>query len=85
MSSDVPVYTAAHIHEALADDARVADLGIEVRVAGDRVFLTGTVMTTVQREAAGDVARAMAEGLEVCNDLEVLDNDPQHGEPERLG
>jgi osmotically-inducible protein OsmY len=84
MTSDAPVYVAAHIHEALAEDPRVAEPGIEVTVAGDRVFLTGTVMTATQREAAGELTRSLVDGLEICNDLEVLDGDPQHGEPERL-
>lgn len=82
--SEAPPYVVAHVHEALSEDASVADPGIEVTVVGDRLFLTGTVMTDEQRAAATVVASRVAPEFAVCNDLEVLANAPPHGEAERL-
>jgi hypothetical protein len=82
--SEAPAYVVAHVHEALSDDAAVADPGIEVTVVGERLFLNGTVMTAQQRDAASAVARRVAPEFEICNDLEVLSNDPAHGDAEHL-
>ena len=82
--SEAPAYVVAHVHEALADDADVADPGIEVTVVGDRLFLTGTVMSETQRDAATAITQRVAPEFEICNDLEVMSNDPKHGEAERL-
>jgi osmotically-inducible protein OsmY len=76
-------YLVAHIQEALAADHDVSELGVRVSLVAGRVFLTGSVSSTEQRDRAGAVAADVAGGIEICNDLEV----PQvTGEPttERL-
>jgi hypothetical protein len=88
-----PAYLVAHVHEALATDHECAELGIEVTVTGDRVFLNGTVPSTGQCERASVVAAACAPEHTIVNDIEVLhspspgdDVAPEggHDAPERL-
>jgi osmotically-inducible protein OsmY len=80
----VPTYLAAHVHDALAQDPACAELGIDVTVTGDRLFLNGTVSSVEQRDRASSIAAALAPELTVCNDLEVLGMIEGHGESERL-
>jgi hypothetical protein len=92
--STAPAYLVAHVHEALATDPECAELGIEVTVTGDRLFLNGTVSSVEQRDRASVVAAACAPEHTIYNDLDVLHTatggpdgaavDRGHGEPERL-
>jgi osmotically-inducible protein OsmY len=68
-------YLVHHIQDALATDPRARELGVDVRVAGDRVVLTGTAATAAQRGAIGDVVQELADGYEVVNELTVLSAD----------
>lgn len=77
-------YVIAHVREALATDERVAELGIEATVAGGTLVLTGRVGSEELRIAAAEVARAHAEGLEVRNDLAVVEIDATPAAPEHL-
>lgn len=77
-------YVVAHVREALATDARVSELGLEVTVAGRTLVLTGRVGSEQLRAAAAEVAAAHAPDLEVRNDLEVVDVDARPASPERL-
>ncbi len=66
-------YLAERIRTALAQDSRVNELGVQVRLVGVRVFVTGTVATTERRRA---IARVIAErfpDLELHNDVTVQD------------
>ena len=64
-------YLCAHIQDALARDPRVGELGIDVRIRGDKVFLTGAVCSEERREAVAAVAVAVAGGRTVCNETVV--------------
>ena len=79
-----PAYVIAHVREALATDARVAELGLELTIAAGTLVLTGRVGSASLREAAGEVARAHAGGLDVRNDLDVVEADARPATPERL-
>jgi osmotically-inducible protein OsmY len=79
-----PAYLVAHLQDALAADPRVGELGVEVVVAHGRLFLTGAVAQPKQRDVAGEIAAALAPGLEVCNDIEVVTSATSKPEPERL-
>ena len=83
-SHPVPTYLAAHVHDALAQDPACAELGIDVTVTGDRLFLNGTVSSGEQRDRASLIAAELAPELTICNDLEVLSTIEGHGESERL-
>ena len=65
-------YLVARIQDAIACDERAGEQGIEVRVAGGRVFLHGTVASEERRTAVGAVAADHAHGLVVCNETTVV-------------
>jgi hypothetical protein len=73
-----PEYLIRHIQDALGADSRARELGVDVRVAGDRVVLTGTVATPAQRDAIGEVVCELVdceapEGHQVVNELDVVE------------
>lgn len=72
-----PEYLVQHIQEALASDPRARELGVEARVVGGNVVLTGTVATPDQRDAIADVVREVVErelgpAHQVVNELAVM-------------
>jgi osmotically-inducible protein OsmY len=68
-----PDYLVEEIRRSLALDPRLHELGIQVQVASGKVVLSGDVPTPARREAVGEVARELAPGYEVHNDVAVLD------------
>ena len=52
-------YLGAHLEEALAEDGRVAEPGLRVQVAGDRVVVSGTVSDAERKVAVADVLRGL--------------------------
>jgi osmotically-inducible protein OsmY len=66
-----PLYVAQKIREGLAKDPRVAELGIEVEVKQGRVFMWGEVATAERRDAVDQVARELAPGLEISNEVTI--------------
>jgi osmotically-inducible protein OsmY len=76
-------YLVESVREALAHDPRLAELHVEVTVAGSLVLLRGEVDTPERREIAGQVAQELLPGHEVRNELSVT---PSGGGPkvERL-
>lgn len=76
-------YVVGHVQAAFAADGAVAELGLEVHVVGDQLFLSGHVSSPEQRARAGEVAAEVAPHLRICNDLDVV-SATGHGEPERL-
>ena len=77
MSDD---YLAQHVHDAMAHDPRVADLGILVTVEPGMVRLSGEVATEERRDAVAMVAREILTGYEVRNNVTVTACD----EPDRV-
>ena len=74
-----PEYLIRHIQDALGRDPRARELGVDVRVAGSRVVLTGTVATAAQRRAIGEVVCELVDceaptGHEVVNELDVVEH-----------
>jgi Flp pilus assembly secretin CpaC len=51
------LYLAEHLREALEQDPRVAELGIDVEIADGVVVLSGTMTSPEQQEAAVAIAR----------------------------
>ena len=65
-------YLAERLHQALAEDPSVHELGVQVTVtAGNRVFLSGHVGTPERREAISAVARRVLPDHEVHNQTTV--------------
>lgn len=71
-----PEYLVQHIQDALATDPRARELGVDVRVVGTSVVLTGSVPTPDLRTAIGVVAGEVVEreagtAHDVVNELSV--------------
>lgn len=75
-------YLVRHIQDALASDPRALELGVEVRPAGDRLVLSGTVATEAQRLAIADVVAEVARTHEIVNELAVMAHDEAGGAEE---
>lgn len=70
--STQPRYAGAKIEARLAEDPRVAELGIQVSVRPARVFLRGSVTSDQRREVAGQLAHELMPGAEIHNELVVV-------------
>jgi osmotically-inducible protein OsmY len=66
-------YLVAKIQSALAEDPRVNMLDIKILVVQNRVHLMGEVMSEDTRAAAGEVVSSVARGIEVRNELRILE------------
>jgi len=66
-------YIVAKIQSALAEDPRVNMLDIKIMVIQNRVHLMGEVMSEERRTAAGAVVSAVVPGIEVRNELRILE------------
>ncbi len=64
-------YLSERIRAALAHDPRVNDLGLQVRLVGSRVFVTGTVATDERRASVAAVIAERFPDLEIHNDVTV--------------
>jgi osmotically-inducible protein OsmY len=64
-------YVVERLHRALAEDPSVHELGVQVTVAGARVFLTGHVPTVERREAISALARQVLPDYELHNQTTV--------------
>lgn len=73
-----PEYLAEHVHRAITTDARTTEQGIEVRVVGEDVYLSGAVTSTERRSAVGEVASEAAGGRRVHNGVEVTEPVDRH-------
>ena len=76
-------YVGAHLEEALATDGRVGEQGVHVAVDGDGLVVAGTVSTAERRSAVDDIAREVAHGVVVRNDVVVVTHDG-HPDAEHL-
>ena len=65
-------YVTERIRSALAEDARVNELELEVSMAGGKVFVSGSVPSEERRVAVADVVREVVPDLEVQNETSVL-------------
>jgi osmotically-inducible protein OsmY len=66
-----PEYLAGWLADRLAEDDDVHELGITVRVAGDKAFLNGVVGTEERRDLVGRRAAAYVPGLAIRNEVTV--------------
>ena len=74
-TSEQSPYLAQHIRDALASGS-TAELGVDVVVTANGVFLNGTVTSPEQRDEIATIAAAESGGLEVHNDVVVAHGDP---------
>jgi len=82
-ADEVPMqYVVARVRDALAHDARVAALDLQVRIVGSELFLTGMVSSAPRRDAAEAVVRGEVPHLTIHNQLDVLPSDAPIGREE---
>ncbi|MBO3749388.1 BON domain-containing protein [Streptosporangiaceae bacterium NEAU-GS5] len=70
---DTPHYVAARVQQALAEDDRTNELGIQVYVRGNQLFLRGQVTGDAQLDVLGQVAAETAPGMTVHNEITVVE------------
>jgi osmotically-inducible protein OsmY len=69
-------YVQARVQEALARDARAGELAVHVKPRGSALVLTGTVANTDRAARVETVARQAAAGVEIDNELGLVDLSP---------
>jgi hypothetical protein len=69
---DTPEYRVHRAQQALARDPRTLELGLDVSVRGDQVFVTGVVASESRRVAVADVVSETLPGLAVHNHSTVI-------------
>jgi BON domain len=73
MNREAPHYVAARIKRKLAEDDRIAELGIHVDVRGQEVFLRGQVNSEERRWQIAAVAQEDEPGLHFHNEINVVE------------
>ena len=66
----------ARVQEALARDVRAGELAVDVKPRGSALVLAGTVATAERAAQLETVARQAAAGVEIRNELGVVDLSP---------
>lgn len=74
--SSEPEYLGQELADALASDARVGELGLEISVGEAGIFASGAVTTEQRRQAVGDVLAELVAGAEVHNLVTVVTKAP---------
>lgn len=72
---------AIAVRDALLEDERTADSGIEVVAESSIITLSGEVASREIRQAAAEIARSQTGVVEVINDIKVVEPDPVRGVP----
>jgi osmotically-inducible protein OsmY len=70
-AAEPDAYLVERVREALAHDPRIAELGVCVRVSGERVIVTGDVATPERKAAVSEVVRPLIGGRTLENGLTV--------------
>jgi hypothetical protein len=78
-AGDFDPYLAEQVRDALAQDPRVGELGVDVVVDGETVTLSGTVASAESREAVADVARELLPERRVRNETATVALAPAAG------
>lgn len=68
-------YDAERLRQRFSQDEDIRELGIEVCILDDTVFLRGRVPTEHRREAVDRLARAVLNRCAVVNEVEVIEMD----------
>jgi hypothetical protein len=69
-------YVDAEVRRVLAEDAGIAELGIEVIAHADRIVLRGQVESPERRDAIGRRVAGYLPDHRVHNDIVVIETDP---------
>jgi BON domain len=71
--AELDPYLPEHVRDALANDPRVGELGVQVVIRGGQLILSGTVSSPERQAAAAEIARGLAPGLLVVDEIIVAD------------
>ncbi|MGH9104693.1 MAG: BON domain-containing protein [Acidimicrobiales bacterium] len=74
LAEEGPAYISAHLRDALAQDPRTGELGLEVVVDGGEVFVRGQVTTDQRRQAVVEVVEELVPGFQVHSEVRVVDH-----------
>lgn len=77
-------YVAERVRDALASDPAIGVLGVEVRISGDRLFLTGDAGTPERRAAVTATVKSLCPDHDVHNEMTVTAAEANGGEAEEL-
>jgi hypothetical protein len=81
--NEPPHYLAMRLREALVHDERVSEY-VNVKITGDKVFVTGPASTPERREAITEVIRELVPEMRVCNETTVVRPGREPEEAEHL-
>jgi osmotically-inducible protein OsmY len=70
-AEDPPQYVAERIRETLANDPRVGELDVHVRITGEKVFLSGYVGTEERQAAITEIVQGLLPDSRVFNETYV--------------
>lgn len=80
---EAPQYRAAKLHALISEDPRTNELGIQVTVRGDDVYLSGTVPSEERKAELDHVVHDHEPEASVHNDVRIAEvGEPR--EPEEL-
>ncbi len=83
--ADLDPYLPEHVRDALANDPRVGELGVQVVIRGGSLVLSGTVGSSERQAVAAELARGLAPGVLVVDETIVADfPEPTDAEVEHL-
>ncbi len=71
MSKEPNEYVVQKAKDALVSDPRVGELGIELKLVGEDVFVEGIVATDERRAAIEEVLSTMLPDRRIHNEVEV--------------
>jgi osmotically-inducible protein OsmY len=67
-----PQYLVARLRRAITEDPRTAEMGVQVKVRGQAVFLSGEVASQERCHQLAEVITEIAPDLTVHNDVHVV-------------
>jgi hypothetical protein len=80
-AGDEPEYLIGRVSDALAEDARVSEVELDVRVEDGTVVVRGSVPTEERRRGVGEVLAERFPELHTRNEVTVLEPpEPPHEE-----
>jgi hypothetical protein len=66
----IPQYLVARVRQLLAEDGRTNLLDVQVRIVGNKLFLAGSVESSMRRQAAETVAREVVPPeMDIINEI----------------
>ncbi len=83
-ASGAAAYVAQHVKEALANDPRTGELGLDVLARDDVLVVRGVVGSEERRRAVTSVAAEVAPGVEIVNETVVKEVRPPPEDEESI-